>query len=436
MRLLRSLLALLLLTALLPLPAAAKAAVLLDVEDPPEDVIVDPRSGSTHTGTRPSLDMLRVQQRAEENDIVLTVTFAGSVGEPNADLDVLATVSNTGGFGEQVIFGAEWDAQGKPPASVKATALVLGSMRDVNATFAVEGNDLVMRVTGLPPETPCFTAHTISMGVVLRDAEYTDWFYPPVSTCDQNDRLDGAQGACPPAAAPSGKDPVAVTQDDAKGDVRATDAFGREAGTARDEPMYDITKFESRREGDRIVQTVTFAGEPRNASRELKLEIVNRIAGDQDRDQDPEGALVVRYWRFANGSLADRIEGEHVGASDSQDDVKFAVSFDPEASTLTLSWCASLIPKDAPCFSIEVEAGVSAVFSGGLRDTARPVVDTCALAPPPGATTPPTSGEDEPTDEEAVDEEDGAGEKESPGPGALLVLAAAGLALASRRLNR
>lgn len=419
--------ALALLLPLAPFAAAQGPSIQLDLQDLPEDIVIDPDgSGESSTGARASIDVLRYKQSAEGGDAVVELVFAGTPGEPNAVFDAVGQMGER--IGQGFMFAVRWDAQGQPAATTQVS-YTIGSTGSAEGTVEADATSLRVRFP-LPAEATCMSMLG-SLRIRTSDAEYTDWISPEPSPCDPDALLDGAQAECAAVEAPSGQDPVAADFADAEDDVRATSMMEPE-GDVVDRPQYDITRVTSGREGDRIVQTVTLAA-PRDATQELKLRVVNRLDADRDGEGDATYAVVPFYWRFSNGSQQDRSYGELL-----HDDTKneFATELDIAESTYTFSWCASLLPDDARCFGVEVIAEAPAYFGIGVRDVARPAVDPCLGA---GAATPPTSSPDEetPTDEEPVDEEptDGGeeGEAESPGLGVLALLAALGAMAVFRR---
>lgn len=417
----------LLLLAAAPTPAAAAPEATFDMQDPADDILVRPEDGGDHVGSRPAIDLTRFRQGLDGDVLVIELDFAGDVGEPGMSLEVLLNAGRS--IGEGASFAVRWDGEGSPPATASTFHTAGGTVGQANMTLAVEGQTLLLRIDGLPiADLECVGPSIITTGVRAADGEYTDYYAPHPLPCAEDARFDGARGACDAVAAPD-EDPLAVTIDDAEEDVVAVDAFGRESGDASDHGMYDIVAFESAREGDRIVQTVTL-GEPRTPHDEIKVEVINRLSGGQDRDQDPEHAVVVQYWRFANASQSDRVEGTLLSPDGTE--APFYVELESEGAALTLSWCASLLPEDPACIGIEVEATRVNFLAGGVRDDARAAVDPCLGAASAEGETPPPA-DDEPVDEgeEPVDGEEDAGEQnESPGFGLLAGLVAVGLALA------
>lgn len=422
----------LVLLASLP-PAAAKAEpsrVVNDFADLRGDVILAGRD-TDRLVERPSMDVVRVQQALEGRTVTLTLSFAGVVGEPDLSLSVLSSMGSR--LGEGANWDMRWGFNGTAPASTTAMTTV-GGIGSINVTATNESERFVMRFD-LPEAATCFSAHTIHLHRKVSNAEYDEWVYPVADPCDANDRLDGAQGACPPALA---KVDMNATLTDERDDVRKTDAFGQPGAVEAGHARLDIVGATSRREGDRVVQTVTL-GAPRNETGELKVTVVSRFAGGQDRDEDPEHAVLARYWRFQNISQPDRVEGELVdGDAGEQDKVDAPVALQVDGATFTFSWCASLVPADAACWGVEVEVeSRPTIFAGGHADVARAAVDPCLGAAGAVATpTPPTeaSPDEEPVEEEPVEDE---GEAQETPMGALPALGGLLVALAlARRLSR
>lgn len=417
--------ALALLLPLAPFAAAQGPSIQLDLQDLPEDVIISPERGTDSSGARASIDVLRYKQSVEGDDAIVELVFAGVPGEPSAIFDAVGQMGER--IGQGFMFSVRWDAQGQP-APTTQVSYTIGSVGSAEGTVEAGATSLRVRFP-LPAEATCMSMLG-SVRVRTDDAEYTDWISPQPSPCDPDALLDGAQGECASVDAPAGADPVVADFADAEGDVRTTTMIEPE-GDVVERPQYDITKVTSRRDGDRIVQSVTLAA-PRTAEGEILIRVSNRLDADRDGQGAATYAVVPLYWRFYNGSQQDRSHGEFI-----HDDAKdeFATELDVEGSTYTFMWCASLIPDDARCFGIEVTAERLAYFGEGVRDVARPAIDACAGA---GAATPPTTSpaDEEPVDEEPTeeDEEPGEGEAESPGLGALALLAALGaLALLRRR---
>lgn len=425
-RLLFALVAAILLVPLFPIASAQASRFALDVQDLPEDIIVSPESGDDFTGARQEIDVVRYVQRVEGEDAVIELVFAGTPGEAGAVFDSVGALGSSPGEGFLLSF--RWDAPGSVPATAPISFTV-GEMGTAEATLAIEGSTL--RITFPLPAAATCMGILADIGVRTSDAEYTEWISPQPNPCDETARLDGAQGDCPPAAAPSGVDPVVADFTDEEGDVRRTTLFGEDGEVEAGHESFDITHVTSRRDGDRIVQVVTFAG-PRNGSQELRIQVFNRLDGQRDGQGEPEFALVPLYWRFAEGSQQDRSYGEFRTSESSAD---FATELDIAQSTYTFSWCASLIPADARCFGIEVVASHVTFGTPGIRERASPADDPCALA---GGATPTPEGADEaPAGEETEGEPEGAGEEganDSPGLGAFALLGAlAALAIFRRR---
>ncbi|HET6405090.1 MAG TPA: hypothetical protein VFH78_10620 [Candidatus Thermoplasmatota archaeon] len=426
------LLAALLVTSFAPLAQAQgdTSRIELDVQDLPEDIIVDPRQGPSYVGARDTIDVVRYVQRVEGSDVILEMTFAAGPGEPRAVIDFIGQMGPQ--VGQGFLLEASWDASGALPASADIS-YTIGAMRTTTATVETEGR--TVRFTfPLPPEATCMTVSG-SVQVRVGDIEYSDWISPDVSPCQPQNRLDGAQGDCPPATTTVD---VAGSFEDARGDVRSVDARGLDSDVVPGEGQHDITSVSTRRDGDRVVQTVTLA-EPRNASRELKLQVYGHVSADRDAYERPEDALIAQYWRFANGSQQDRSHGEftsNLGGG------KFPVELSVEGSTYTFSWCASLLPANARCFSVEVVVTEGGAFLPRLRDVAAPPRDACAgvatFSPSP-ATRPTVAATTTSADEEMVDEEEPADEEpanETPGLALVALLGAVALVARARRLTR
>ena len=409
-------------------PAAAAEPTSLEAQDLPEDIIIDPRQGDDEPsiGARPTIDVVRYRQEIAGDRAVVELDFAAPPGEPNTVVDVIGSLGS--GLGEGYMFSFRWDQAGELPERASATYTV-GSAADPGVDIEAEGRTLRMTLP-VPAEATCF-GFSASIRVLAADVEYTEWLAPP-SGCLETERLDGAAAPCAATQAPSGADPLRATLEDAADDVRRVAGTGVEGDVDRQAPgLYDITRVESRRDGAQIVQVVTLA-EPRDPSSEVLLQVFTRTGEGTNADGEPDEAIVVRYWRFANGSQTDRAEGE-VRADG--EETRFPIELDVEGATYTFRWCASILPTTPVC-SIEASAGALTFLSGGWRDTARPTLDACAgRAPTAPATTPPEDDGEAPVEgEEPVGEGEEGGESATPGaPLALLLLAAVALALLRRR---
>lgn len=420
-----------LLGALLLLPAVPAAAaqdaaarIALDVQDLPGDIIVDPRSGPSSVGEREGIDLVRYRQRVVGDDVVMELVFRSTPGEPNASFSAVGQMGER--VGQGYLVGLRWNAQGEVPETAEVS-YTIGSTPTAQANVTVEGSTVRLRFP-LPAEATCMSL-LASVEVRAGDVEYVDWLSPEPDPCHADDLLAGAQGACPPAPAPAGRDPVAVEIEDEADDVRSVSMMDAE-GAPVDGPTYDIRRVTSAREGDRVVQTVTM-GAPREPSEELRIRVVNRL-DDERTNGEATFALTPLYWRFHNGSQQDRSHGEFDRDGVTAD---FATQLEIEEATYTFSWCASLIPDDARCFGIEVIAERVAYLGTGVRDVASATPDLCALAGhAPDDVTPPPADEEPTGDELAEDEAPTGEEAETPFVGlAPLLLGLAAVALWQRR---
>lgn len=416
-------LALALPTLLAPATAASEPHFDYDVADPLGDVLRAVRHPDTRELVeRPGMDVTRVASRIDGDLVVQELTMAGTPGEPKLRMEVVTFLAGSaeGQLRVPVAFGDG----GEAPATASGFIVAKGVVKDVEMDVAVAGNTLrlSMPAAELPDGIDCF--HTTA-NLDLRGsdgAEYSEYVYPMPDLCNRPDAYrDGIDGTCPPAAAPDGDDPFVHDMEDDANDVKQKSYLGEEEV---ENASVDVTTFTSRRVGDRIVQTVTTAAPLPEGT--LKVSVANRVDGEN-------AAFTATLLQFARHDPTPRAEGKaDTGASERD----FLVDVERDGSAITLSFCASVIPADAPCFSPLVTVAATPTFGTSVEDTLAPAKDACAGKD--AATTSPAGGDGDdaasgtPADDASTQESDDTADTPAPGVAIVLVALAAAV-LATRR---
>lgn len=346
------LVAVLLLLVVLPLPSAAALPFLAyDFADPRDDVLYT-REETTYEVPFPRMDVVRMTTGVVGEEVVQTLYFAEAGGQP--DLEVEVSNGLTEGGSGQMLVTIQFDDAGQPPATVDAQ-WIADAIASVPVQVSLEGDALrlAFAVADMPEEPFCFhPSANLHWGL-----HHAEWVEVQPSLCGYGEELtDGLDGTCPPAPEEA---VLAFSTSDPAGDVTGMnpETFEQEE---RDEPGFDLVGFESRREGDRIVHVLQYAGEMTNGSH-----LINIAHGIRDQ------AVSLEFSTSFGGLLPDEARGN-------VQEKEFHVDFERGADRVTLSYCASVLPQPIPCVYTTVGLNAGRLdFSDPMEESLEVGDETC-----------------------------------------------------------
>lgn len=338
--------ALLLLVGAFPAASAQGGVVFaFDAHDLQGDVAARASDGRTSPVARPGADVLRLTTAREGDDLVATVHLAGPVPTSGLSLTVGAALGSNEGARMVLMHRVVPTANGPMTQDMGQVVNPASGPRQVPVRASVAATSIELRIAASEVAfATCFAPH-VELLHTEGGTTYVDDLVAQPAACLPSWRdldgviLDGAAGACPaPATAPR----VAYGGTDPQGDVvRRTDPA--QAGDAATHAAVDILAVNVSYAEGRVVHVVTVAADfdPRNAS----VIVTNPLARD-----DAAARIEVLFTTNKDMGIAaygTRIQGE------TRHGIWTNVSRD--ARTMTLAYCASVVPADATCVGAKVE---------------------------------------------------------------------------------
>lgn len=352
-----------------PAVAGQEAPLLVDVPDATGDVSGKLPDRSDGYVDEPGIDVTRFVVDLRGDEVIVRYDTAGAPVVEGTEV-VFTARYRVEGLSE---FGIHftWDSDGNPSTT-------LGTLQDrdreeiFEPSFTKGADSVTLSFPSdlLPEDTECLDAY-----VYVSNGQSMDSAGVPVDGCGGSEpRLDGVDGSCPAPTLPADvKTDWSFT--DPAGDaehVTVDYMTGKESREPTDDPTIDVVGVTSKREGDRIVQTVTLA-QDLTAEAEFSVRVENALAGG--------GRYLV--WDMSVSGPGTGIGADSVDAYFTDDPAEpgtyapvFAERSGPR--TVTVEFCASLIPADAVCFAPDAKTGP--IFSWGAErteDHVPPSPDSC-----------------------------------------------------------
>lgn len=354
----RRLLAILVLASLV-LPAVPTALAQddsvrfdFDARDAEGDVLLIASNGSEKTVPKPEADLVRFQSERVDGDLVVTLTFAGPIGEEGLGVQLDATLRPISS-GSMMLLNAEFKDGEVANANTRASG----------ATAAFEGEMVMIRVPGDALEgAECFAP-----SVRIKYAPEDD----PVATSDEGRQgwqdqwslrptacpgfdgspeadLTGLDGSCPAFAPPNGIT-IPGTLEDPRGDVKQALTF--EDNTI-DRPWSDVLGITTRIDGNVVVVEVELAQWPPNEESVL-LTAYHEFGGYESEYQfESPARIVLGFDTNAHSVSADYAAA--MGSDGLPQTTQIYAWGERDGNTAVWRYCASVIPKDIPCFAPSV----------------------------------------------------------------------------------
>lgn len=421
------LLGVLLLATLSP-PAAASSHLTFDYDV--KDVLHDAFILATDTSV-PEVDITRFTTKLDGAEVVQTVEVVGPWPVNNDSVEIVNFFGSSETLTLKVARTSQRSASGWI-TNFTTSSISSPDMQRVahKVNFTYERGDATMTIrwpaSEIPANAKCMQPTVRTHTIISRSSSNTqadDEMRVLPSPCfSEHARMEGTDGSCPPAAPSVVK---AGTIEDARDDVGERDS---NVWLPHDDPTMDLVSVATRLDGAWVVQDVVLVEDSGRKVPDISIE--SQLRGNKSLYERGAYVKLSLLDTSASGSLL----GEGSSAP------IFVEAQRLEGSTgWRFRWCASHIPADAECFSVEAIASRN---NFDLRDKAGLAKSACP-EPDPDA---PYGGEEE--DEEggattstpggasaAGDGGDAGGsENGTPGIGAFALLAAvAAAALALRR---
>jgi len=199
-------------------------------------------------------------------------------------------------------------------------------------------------------------------------------------------------------------------------------------------PWMDVVGFQSRQEGDQIIDTVTFAG-ARSADMDDGRSDTGVIV-THELSRDPEnGSSMSVYWFWEEGRTRE-VEGQYMGIvdGDGMPWFEFYATASMTSTTVSFTYNVTAVPPGSDCFFPNMWSGYQYMGGGEVIDSTNDQEGDCK----------PRATEDEPEDETDFgpgSDDDGVDGFEEPSRGSpaplfVGVLVAIGIAAAVRRTRR